>query len=740
MVKPNVGSSKLLMEAAKERLRANIDRHYEHSRYRTSNAYIESVSRDTYGRSVSATVTVDGVSGYSMKTYGADIGQGERVEVENVSGEEAAPFYQLVGVMPGTATETRRIGGNSYDGLDLLNLAALRVQGSGYIVVGGAIDGDGNPQGDRVELRNYGVLGYATGGNQLTFGLFTGDYVWEEEDGTEWTFNRGDIHLGLLDAGHLLIDNPGGALKWMVGDKELFESKMWNGNPITTLRGWLWIGPYDDSAPGISIGREPGDTAFLFRMYNKFGVPLINFAAGTPDDPYEAYVRIGPPKPFPGLTVDTDDDGNPRLTLDGGTIIAGTMRADSFESNTLSGAALQDLSVAGGKIAYKAITADKIHVGHLSAIVADMGLLTAGEIRVGTGTVGSDFTGLRLYDTGASAYALAGYNSNTVQAYFDTDGKIKWAAGAGILDSLGITFTSGSKVFSVKSTDLTDYVLYAITDSATGYAIRATNSSGSATAIYATGADALNGIIYGFSSAGGVGVKGKVSTGFGVLGGSDSGVGVYGQGVGTSEGAAPAKLEIVGGGSDVRTALTLWLNNSSGAEADGGMNVLWRMKDDGGTSRDAASDEVIWTDLSGANYVSARVWKLANSAALAEYMRLTPTGLELQGNLKVQGKPAFDPGATLTIATGAITVTAGFHFVDTESSAASDDLDTINGGVDGMVLVLRANTSTRTVVCKDGTGNLQLAGDMSLDNTQDSITLMFYSTSWFELSRSDNGA
>jgi hypothetical protein len=96
----------------------------------------------------------------------------------------------------------------------------------------------------------------------------------------------------------------------------------------------------------------------------------------------------------------------------------------------------------------------------------------------------------------------------------------------------------------------------------------------------------------------------------------------------------------------------------------------------------------------------------------------------------------------LTIATGAITVTGSYHDVDTEADDATDDLATINGGTDGMRLVLRANNSGRTVVVKDGTGNIQCAGDMSLDNIQDTIELIYdgVQTAWLEIGRSDNGA
>lgn len=94
----------------------------------------------------------------------------------------------------------------------------------------------------------------------------------------------------------------------------------------------------------------------------------------------------------------------------------------------------------------------------------------------------------------------------------------------------------------------------------------------------------------------------------------------------------------------------------------------------------------------------------------------------------------------LTIATGEITITKTFHSVDTESDAASDDLDTINGGTDGDIIVLRAQDSARSVVIKDGTGNIASAGDFTMDNVHDMITLIYDGTSWLELSRSDNGA
>lgn len=96
--------------------------------------------------------------------------------------------------------------------------------------------------------------------------------------------------------------------------------------------------------------------------------------------------------------------------------------------------------------------------------------------------------------------------------------------------------------------------------------------------------------------------------------------------------------------------------------------------------------------------------------------------------------------SVVTISSGAITATEGYHEVDTEGGASTDDLDTISttGISNGSVLVLQPASTSRTVVCKDGTGNLRLAGDFSMDGNHDTITLIKDTSFWYELSRSDN--
>ncbi len=93
-----------------------------------------------------------------------------------------------------------------------------------------------------------------------------------------------------------------------------------------------------------------------------------------------------------------------------------------------------------------------------------------------------------------------------------------------------------------------------------------------------------------------------------------------------------------------------------------------------------------------------------------------------------------------TISNGTIHISASFHTIETEDAAASDDLDTINGGEPGDTLILRAENGDRTAILKNATGNLHLAGNFYLDNTRDTIQLVYDGAYWLELSRSNNGA
>ena len=88
-----------------------------------------------------------------------------------------------------------------------------------------------------------------------------------------------------------------------------------------------------------------------------------------------------------------------------------------------------------------------------------------GEIRVGdTGTPGDDFNGIRIYKSGAT-YRVEGQSAGAVQAYMGADGKLYWDAGAGVLDSAGITAVAGTiGGFTLGATTLTGGTTHIILD------------------------------------------------------------------------------------------------------------------------------------------------------------------------------------------------------------------------------------------------------------------------------------
>jgi hypothetical protein len=97
-------------------------------------------------------------------------------------------------------------------------------------------------------------------------------------------------------------------------------------------------------------------------------------------------------------------------------------------------------------------------------------------------------------------------------------------------------------------------------------------------------------------------------------------------------------------------------------------------------------------------------------------------------------------GSSKTIAAGVITLAetdSSRVIVDTEASAATDGLATINGGVEGDLIIMRSAASTRDVVLHHLTGNIQLAtgADTTLDTNNRLITLLFTGALWQEVSR-----
>lgn len=77
--------------------------------------------------------------------------------------------------------------------------------------------------------------------------------------------------------------------------------------------------------------------------------------------------------------------------------------------------------------------------------------------------------------------------------------------------------------------------------------------------------------------------------------------------------------------------------------------------------------------------------------------------------------------------------------VDTEASAATDNLATINGGADGQIITVNQNANARDVTVKHGTGNIRLSGaaDLVFTLVNQNVTLMYVAgiSQWCEVSR-----
>jgi len=156
---------------------------------------------------------------------------------------------------------------------------------------------------------------------------------------------------------------------------------------------------------------------------------------------------------------------------------------------------------------------------------------------------------------------------------------------------------------------------------------------------------------------------------------------------------------------------------------------------------DASSNRLNGTNTGASPLLTHQRLDLADAnAAAGEQVLSVGTGFSVKKSGYVNATRITIPTSELTVATAAVTATGSRHTIDTEGDASADDLATINGGEDGMILVLTAENDARTVTVQDSVGNIDCAGDMVLDAVEDSIELMYLSSisKWVEKSRSAN--
>jgi hypothetical protein len=113
--------------------------------------------------------------------------------------------------------------------------------------------------------------------------------------------------------------------------------------------------------------------------------------------------------------------------------------------------------------------------------------------------------------------------------------------------------------------------------------------------------------------------------------------------------------------------------------------------------------------------------------------------LNVFGGLRTE-KFGVGPSVKAEVKSGVIDYLGSYMLVSPEGGAA-DNLDTINGGEAGGLLFLSNGTGGGVnLVVKDGTGNLQIAGDFTMNSSRDVIVLMYRNPpgEWVEVCRSNN--
>ena len=258
------------------------------------------------------------------------------------------------------------------------------------------------------------------------------------------------------------------------------------------------------------------------------------------------------------------------------------------------------------------------------------------------------------------------------------------ASGRGAQNTVAQSWTAGVNVQLLVTAAALDQIQGAVNDIENGSTTLTTvTSSGAISGASVTATNALTG------------ASAVIGGGYGSTGATISSAGVIeANGAITTDGALTADSAVIGGGYG-STGCTI--SNAGAVSANGSLII-------GGTST-----------LTGAVSCS-------DDMTVGKFLKLT--------------------SSSAGIVSGAITATTSLIQVDTESTAATDDLDTINGGEAWAIVVLRSISSSRDVTVRHlggGTGNIRLSGgtNYTLSTTSARLTLIYDSglDAWVEMAR-----
>lgn len=191
--------------------------------------------------------------------------------------------------------------------------------------------------------------------------------------------------------------------------------------------------------------------------------------------------------------------------------------------------------------------------------------------------------------------------------------------------------------------------------------------------------------------------------------------------------------------------LSKWIIVSAGS-GSGGMTSFTVAGDSGSSQTITDSNTLTLVGGTGIDTVA--------SATDTVTINIDSTVATLTGSQTLTNKTISGPSGTftdfgvaaatlLTIATGAVTRTQVFHRIDTEGSASTDDLDTINGGSAGKLLIIRAENAARDVVITNA-GNIVTPDgvtSITLSSTNPAVFMIYDGTlsKWVVVSAGTSG-
>lgn len=161
----------------------------------------------------------------------------------------------------------------------------------------------------------------------------------------------------------------------------------------------------------------------------------------------------------------------------------------------------------------------------------------------------------------------------------------------------------------------------------------------------------------------------------------------------------------------------------------------------------ASRTYLTYTNTSGTDTLATQEWATAEFAAVGDFVTTTDTqtvfgvkyfygGARFDNTLSTTSDVAYSRETIGVVSTAfsVANITFGWLVPDASYSVA-----TINGGVDGKQITIINSDASFIVTIKDGTGNIQCAGDFAMSQF-DAMTLIYNSgtSTWYELSRSNN--